>query len=310
MFIYQLPLLCTICFFNPVMSMNEQLQSTEEYIDLGYATLWCQTWFTESTKGKTPIVFIHGGPGFESGYIINLKEIAHTQPCIFYDQSGCGKSAVKEGATISWNFEHYTKELALLIKKLGLKKLILFGYSWGAALAVQYAYDNPEQVTKLILASPYISTSHLIENYKKRAQSLNIYDRMIAHETAGTTESNEYQDAFAQFFSNFIFRGDATRFKLLSMNKEISDIMWGKNELSVTGNLKDLNLILLLPAIKVPVLLTAGQYDTMTPDYMALLYHKLLNSTLTTFGQSAHMPHIEEERSYRATVTTFLTSNT
>lgn len=67
--------------------MAETLQMQERFLDVGYATLWYQQWFTESARDKTPIIFMHGGPGFESGYIINLKDLAYQRPCIFYDQS-------------------------------------------------------------------------------------------------------------------------------------------------------------------------------------------------------------------------------
>ena len=62
--------------FYSLVSMAETLPMQERFLDVGYATLWCQQWFTESARDKIPIIFIHGGPGFESGYII-FEESAH-----------------------------------------------------------------------------------------------------------------------------------------------------------------------------------------------------------------------------------------
>jgi len=286
--------------------MMETLQAEEHFLDFGYGKIWSQHWFVNETKDKTPIIFIHGGPGFESGYIKNLKILAYKRPCIFYDQSGCGKSVVQDNSAIDWTFEHYVQELKNIINSLGLKKVILFGYSWGAALATQYALDFPQRIEKLILASPYISTSHLLANYKKLAQSRGIYEIMITHENNRTTDSAEYQAAYSLFFKHFVFSKDPAIFDNFIINQHISEVMWGKNELSVTGNLKDLNLIPLLANLNLPVLLTSGRSDTMLPDYMALLHKKIINSKLVIFERSTHMAHIEEEELYCKEIDNFL----
>lgn len=304
-FVFLLITFLTITSHRAVL-MKKTLQVDQKFLDLTYCTIWCQRWFAQETKDKTPIIFVHGGPGLESGYIMNLKLLAHNQPCIFYDQSGCGKSQIKNNAFIEWTLEHYVHELAMLIDMLGFKKIILFGYSWGAAIATKYTLENEECVEKLILASPYISTSHLVENYKKLAQSKNIYEIIKTCEDTGALDSAEYQAACAIFFKNFIFSKDASIFDEFIINKEISEVMWGKNEFSVTGNLKNLNLIELLHKLQMPVLLTAGRSDTMTPDYMALLKKEIQDSTLITFEHSAHMPHIEEQSEYCKVIRSFL----
>ncbi|MDR3646311.1 MAG: proline iminopeptidase-family hydrolase [Candidatus Babeliales bacterium] len=290
-----------------VLKPMQSIKTEQHYLDLGYCNIWYQKSFTQETKDKTPIIFVHGGPGLESGYIINLNNLASERPCIFYDQSGCGKAITSK--PIDWTFEHYVKELTLIIDKLGFEKVILFGYSWGAALATKYTLEHTDKVEKLILASPYISTLHLIDNYKKLAQSKDIYDIMIKHENAGTTDSQEYQDAYAIFFKNFIFSKDPSIFDNIIVNKEISETMWGSNELSVSGNLKDLNLIPLLHNLNLPVLLTSGINDPMTPSYMDLLHRNIHNSKLVIFEHSTHMPHIEEEETYLKIITNFLRNN-
>ena len=176
----------------------------DRYIDIGCAYISCQKYFVESTKHKTPIVFIHGGPGSEFENIVNLKRLAQERTCIFYNQSGCRGSVVKDSGSVEWTLEHYVHELETFMNKLGIQKCILYGFSWGAAIATQFSLEHPEQVEKLILASPYLSTPHLVANYKQLAMSKGIYETMLAHEQAGTTDSDEYQNARKIFFSNFI----------------------------------------------------------------------------------------------------------
>jgi len=280
-------------------------------IDIGYVTIKCQKYLVDATKHKTPIIFIHGGPGYEAGYIINLKKLAQDRPCIFYDQSGCGKSIVKDGASIHWTLEHYVHELEMVMSKLGLKNCILYGFSWGAAIAMQYTLEHPEHVERLILASPYLSTSHLVDSYKQLALSKGIYETMLAHEQAGTTASDEYQNARKTFFSNFVMLGkEPSVFENLTFNAELSDIMWGPSELVATGTLKDMNLIPRLHKLRLPVLLTSGFYDPMTPEYMRLLRNEICDSKWVLFQDSAHMTHLEEEDEYCSVLQKFLSDVT
>ena len=37
---------------------------------------------------KTPLILVHGGPGFPSYYLNPLKELGKDRPVIFYDQLG------------------------------------------------------------------------------------------------------------------------------------------------------------------------------------------------------------------------------
>lgn len=306
LFLTVLPIFLIVTFLSGLPTMETNLRMDQQFLHCEYGTIWYQKWFTKKTNNKTPIIFIHGGPGLESGYIINLKSLAYNQPCIFYDQSGCGKSIVTNNTSIEWTLEHYVRELAMFIDALGYKKVILFGYSWGAAIATTYTLENQGRVEKLILASPYISTPHLVENYKQLALSKNIYDAIKKHEDNGTLESPEYQEACSIFFKNFIFTKDPSIFDNFTNNKEISEIMWGNNEFTATGNVKNLNLIPLLHNLTLPVLLTAGRSDLMTPAYMELLHEKIKNSRLLIFEHSSHMPHREEEDEYCKAIYNFL----
>ncbi|HEV2916572.1 MAG TPA: proline iminopeptidase-family hydrolase [Candidatus Babeliales bacterium] len=298
-------ILLVIAFYRKSSAM-EALQVAEQYLGFGYGNIWTQKWFAESTYHKTPIIFVHGGPGLESGYIINLKILASNRPCIFYDQSGCGKSMVKANVVVEWTLEHYTQELVQLIDRLGFEKIILFGYSWGAAIATNYVVGHADRIEKLVLASPYISTPHLVANYKQLAQSKNIYEILMQHELAGTLSSPAYQEAWSLFFKSFIFSKDPSIFNEFVVNKEILEIMWGNNEFTVTGNLKNMNLIPLLSQLNMPVLLTSGRSDTMTPEYMRLLHTKIHNSKMMIFEQSTHMPHREEQDAYCDVIDNFL----
>lgn len=278
--------------------IEETLQEEKTYIDLPYCKIWYSTWYTNRNRDQTPLLIVHGGPGLSHRYLLELKELATDRPIIFYDQSGCDNSPLKEETAVNWTFQHFAKELEAIIDHLGLKKIRLYGYSWGAALALKYSHDHPENVEILILASPYISTHHYLKNYRKRAKSIGIYEILRKHEKENTQGSIEYKQAAAAFFKKFIYTGDPSIFGDIKINQEMSNVMWGPYETTVTGNLKDLELMPLLSSLNMPVILTSGIHDMVTPEFMQLIQKKLKKGKLFLFKHSSHMPHIEQKEDY------------
>jgi pimeloyl-ACP methyl ester carboxylesterase len=115
------------------------------------------TWtiHSELPKHKTPIVFLHGGPGLyteerriEEGAVFRAAGFS----TIYFDQIGGGKS--KRLAATSYTIDRAVNDLEGLRVKLGQDKLVLWGNSWGVTLATLYANQYPNRVAALILTSP------------------------------------------------------------------------------------------------------------------------------------------------------------
>lgn len=94
-----------------------------------------QVWYKiiRSEKKKTPVLLLHGGPGFPSDYLKPLQALASDRPVIFYDQLGCGRSDKPDDTTL-WRLNRYVKELATLRSVLNLDSIHLFAHSWGTML--------------------------------------------------------------------------------------------------------------------------------------------------------------------------------
>ena len=84
--------------------------------------------------------------------------------------------------------------------------------------------------------------------------------------------------------------------------------MWGEHHFFPTGNLKDCDLTPRLREVSAPTLLTCGRYDESRPATNAWYAGMIENSKIVVFEQSAHMPHLEEQGAYIATVREFLRS--
>jgi proline-specific peptidase len=82
--------------------------------------------------------------------------------------------------------------------------------------------------------------------------------------------------------------------------------MWGPNEFTVTGTLKDWDVIERLGEIRVPTLITSGRYDECTPTLVEPLHQGIAGSEWVLFEESAHMPYLEEPERFLAVVREFL----
>ena len=109
----------------------------------------------EKPVHKTPVVFLHGGPGMYTtpGVISKgapLRAAGFTT--IYFDQAGGGKS--KRLAAKYYTVERAIDDLEALRIRLGQDKIILWGSSYGSSLATIYAARHPQNVAGVILTSP------------------------------------------------------------------------------------------------------------------------------------------------------------
>ena len=103
-----------------------------------------------------PVVFLHGGPG--SG--CNPTQRRFFDPnfyrIILLDQRGCGRS-MPLGCTENNTLDDLVADIDAIRVKLGIRKWLVFGGSWGSTLALAYALAHTEHVSGLILRGIFLS---------------------------------------------------------------------------------------------------------------------------------------------------------
>ena len=95
-------------------------------------------------------------------------------------------------------------------------------------------------------------------------------------------------------------------FEKFMMYPQVYNTMWGPNEFSVTGSLKDWSIVDRLSEIDVPTLILSGRYDESTPLINQTLNDGINGSEWVVFENSAHMPHLEEPEKYLSVLSRFL----
>jgi proline iminopeptidase len=128
-------------------------------------------WELCGNPAGTPAVFLHGGPGGGcSPAHRRLFDPARYNIALF-DQRGCGRS--RPHASLNHNTTwHLVADIENLRTTIGVDQWLVFGGSWGSALALAYAQTHPDRVRSLILRGIFTLRRCEIEWYYESGASL------------------------------------------------------------------------------------------------------------------------------------------
>lgn len=291
-----------------VACTDRGLTPGEGFIDVPGGRVWYEI---VGHGNATPLLLVHGGPGWPSDYLQPLRRVAVDRPVIFYDQLGAGRSDRNLNESL-WRMKRFIDELAAVRKSLQLEEVHILGHSWGSMLAVDYMQRNPAGVASLILASPVMSATRWAEDAQDLIGKLP-FDSQYAirtHQAAGTTSDPAYQAAKQEYYQWYLSRLDPWPARLLDTfgktNSTLRAYMWGGSEFEVTGTLRDYEREAYLPELDLPVLITAGRHDEVTPETAERYQDLVPGAKIAIFENSAHMTMLDEPDAYADAIRDFL----
>jgi len=286
---------------------------TEGSVEVTGGKIWYK--IVGADKKGVPLLVVHGGPGAPHDYLEPLEALADERPVIFYDQLGCGNSDHPTD-TLLWKVERFVEEIKLLRKELKLDKFHLLGQSWGAMLATEYLLrEDPEGLLSLTLSGPLLSSPRWIEDQNRLVTLLpeTIQNTIKQCEQSGDYFSQEYQDAVQEYYKIHLCRMDPLPEPLNRTNSKMALniylYMWGPSEFTATGTLKSADLTGELHKIKVPVLLTCGEFDEATPESVRYFQSRIPGSRLHIMKGCSHSHHLENPDEYTEVTGRFIKSN-
>jgi len=102
-----------------------------------------------------PLVMLHGGVDPSQTFGAPLAEMAKNFKVIAVYARGHGPS---KDTAAPWSIEQAADDVAAVLKQLKINKASVMGYSFGGAIALQFAIRHPDMLDKLVVVSAAYST--------------------------------------------------------------------------------------------------------------------------------------------------------
>lgn len=262
----------------------------------------------------TPLVTVHGGPGFTSYYLEPLCELGDLLPVVRYDQAGCGR-ARRGGGRLSFSIEGFVDELEALRRTLGVAEMHLFGHSFGGAIVGEYALAYPQHVKSVIFACASLDIPRWLADADRLLSQIPLMQRMILREgvRTGASSAPEFQQALASYYRKHVY-GCTEKPECLVRSEMESDpqtynSVWGPHELMVTGTARQYSIVPRLNELKCSTLFMCGRFDEATPEAHEFFASCVAGSRCHIFEHSAHHPQLTERAECIGVIRSFLLSS-
>jgi pimeloyl-ACP methyl ester carboxylesterase len=103
-----------------------------------------------SVEGEGPPLLLINGFGANIEMWAPMRRLFAHRRTIAFDAPGAGRS---DGSSKPLRIHHLADVVDELLNKLGYSVVDVLGYSWGGAVAQQFAHQHPRRVRRLVLAA-------------------------------------------------------------------------------------------------------------------------------------------------------------
>ncbi|ADV82191.1 proline iminopeptidase-family hydrolase [Terriglobus saanensis] len=252
-----------------------------------------KVWTKKVGSGPIKVLLLHGGPGFSHEYLEAMESFLPEAgiEMYYYDQLGCNHSDHPEDTWL-WTLGRYVHEVEEVRQGLGLDHFVLYGHSFGGALALEYALKYPQNLRGLVVSNRSASSDAFLRHattWKAKLSPVAL-EKLDALEAIRDYDSPEYEKIVLEdLYSQMICRSRPWPNGLVRSfehtNQTIYTQMQGKNEFVATGNLKDWDVWGRLHEIQTKTLMIGSKYDEMDPKDMEKM------ATLVQHGTYAYCPN-------------------
>lgn len=251
-------------------------------------------WYKVSGTGTgTPVILIHGGPGMGSFYLKSMEGLGDDRPVVRYDQLGAGKSDRLTDTTLMV-IPRYVEELDSLRRTLKYDKVFLNGNSWGTIVAIEYYKAHPDHVAGMIFSGEAFDINAAEKEINKAVAKLSdsAQKAFAQYNKDKNLEAPAYKAATDEFYAKNVFRHPVkadldSMFAMIGMDQY--RYFQGENETMVVGTLKGYSAMSILPAIKVPVLMTTGEFDELGPTLIEKHAKLIPGAKFIMYKDAAHI---------------------
>jgi proline iminopeptidase len=261
----------------------------------------------EAGQGE-PILCLHGGPGMSSGYFFpdpdvwgpGLRALAAQHRVVAYDQRGCGGSGVPD-VEQPLALSRHVDDVERVRAALGLERPVVLAHSFGSVLAILFALQHPEGLSRLILLGG-APTRGFMAGYRNAVAGELPADvqRRLAEIQAGEIDDEAMRERFRLALPLYFHRApsEAERDSLLAGLR-----FSGAVNRAVAAGLEGYDLTPALPQVRAPSLVIYGASDRVVqPAYQLEFRGRLLTARFVEFQESGHFPFLEEPEPFARVV--------
>jgi 3-oxoadipate enol-lactonase len=218
-----------------------------------------------------------------------LKPFSQDFRLVRYDRRGHGKSGVAKGP---YSMEMLGRDALAIINGLGLQKVSWCGLSMGGMVGQWLGANAPDRIERLVLAN---TSCHYPakEFWQDRI-------KLVSEKGLSALVGPNMERWFTKDFRD---REPATVARMAETFVKTPV----EGYLGCCAAIRDMDHRALLPKIKAPTLVIAGNSDMATPIEGAIFIQKQIPGAALTVLEAAHISNIEQAGSFAGEVLGFLT---
>lgn len=222
-----------------------------------------------------------------------FEKLTEKSRLISYDRRGCGVSS-RQVKDLSW--EAQLRDLAAVIDHLHLNRFAFLAMSGAGPLAISYAADHPQQVSKLILYGTYANGRAILPSQNLQQSFLGLV-------------RDSWGDAARFFTELFIPRADEEQKNWLAMYQRASSS--AEQAAQFLSQIYELDITELAKKVQCPTLVIHRYSDKAIPFRLGeQLISFIPNATLQRLEGNIHLPWLGDSQSILNAILGFLYENT
>jgi proline iminopeptidase len=268
---------------------------------------------------RLKMLLLHGGPGATHEYLIPFDGFLPQEGIeyYYYDQLGSHYSDQPDEPEL-WEVDRFVDEVEQVRSALGLDRhdFVLYGQSWGGALALEYALAHQEHLKGLVVSNMMAS----IPAYNQYAENVLIPEmdqdalaEIKRMEAEDRTDDPRYEALLNEH--HYVFHvcrmpladwpEPVTR-SFAHINPKIYVPLQGPSELGASGKLLHWDRGPDLREIDVPTLVMGAEHDTMDPAYLRWMAEQLPQGRYHHCPHGSHLALVDDAETYFTGLVGFL----
>ncbi|AKK25446.1 alpha/beta fold hydrolase [Mycobacterium sp. EPa45] len=296
------------------------------YLRLGGIDQWVMV--RGRSTANPVLVLLHGGPGFSETRFFRYFNAALEDKftVVYWDQRGAARSYHRGIPASTMTVAQFIADLDELVDIVGqrvdVKRVVIFGHSWGSVLGPLYAARYPDKVTAYVgcgqigdwAAAEAESYSFALGEARRR-------DDRRALRTLSRIGPPPY-DASAVFRERTCLQRIEGQFRPREL-REMGRVMLGTPEAGILDipkiivgfrfsmnamwtEVSQIDLRQCVPVLAMPVFLLLGRHDRWVPPDTSVAYFDALEAPakeLIWFENSGHEPFVDEPAAFNQVMT-------